>query len=210
MTAKKNVVVDIDDLTEQDLDDRLARTQALIAQILALWPGLVRLAEDERRTSAGQSLTTLASPLGALFAVLAPPNQPVPAIAKAFDVLGAQDQGKDPESFEAALLARRLYRAEAEQKIVAALDALSRHFADDVINTGEMVVGPGLLALDLARSLAKAKPEFGSLLAPVLDGFRNMTKQARKRLEQKRAGDPPPAPTTGGATGPAAPPVPAG
>ena len=62
--------------------------------------------------------------------------------------LGDQDQGKDPGVFEVDLLVRRLTRIEAAQKIVTALDALRKLFADDMLNTGAMVVEPRLKVLE--------------------------------------------------------------
>ncbi|HVY46147.1 MAG TPA: hypothetical protein VHB21_09720 [Minicystis sp.] len=196
MNKKEATLKDIDDLSHAEIDDRVEQTLAHLSAIETLWPGLARLDEAQRRTSSGRALSALGGPLGKLFDVLAPPGQSTPPpIAKPFDVLGTHDDGQDPERFEADLLARRLYRAQAEQKVADAFNALARHFADDVLATGERVIGPGLLALELARSLAKAKPEYGTLLAPVLDAFRAMTKRARRaRFAGQTAGGAPPTP----------------
>ncbi len=175
-------IADADDFSAAEIDARVAQTLAHVEAIKQLWPGLRRLSAAERRESVGRSLGVMAPVLGLLFGVLAPEGQPAPAVAKAFDVLGAQDHGDDPDRFEAALLARRLHRARAEQKVQEALGGLARHFGDDVIHVGELVVGPGLLALGLAKNLAKARPEFASALAPVLDALRAMTKRARSRV----------------------------
>src|SRR5262249_34355185 len=147
----KNKPTDIDLLTPQQLAANVQETEEHITKIKALWPGLVHLEEAERRKSPGRSLTILSAPLTLLFSVL----RENPQLAKAFDVLGDQDEGHDPEHFEVDLLDRRLARSQAEQKIGDMLRDLGRHMADDALATSATVVVPGLRALELARTLAK-------------------------------------------------------
>lgn len=183
---KNNNSKPIDTLSKQEIDDRVTQTLQHLDEARKLWPGLRHMSEEDRKASAGKVLAVFAKPLGLLFGVLAQKKgQPRPAIAKAFDVLGAKDGGEDPEVFEAELLDVRLYRAQAEQKVVDALDDFGRHMADDVLDIGEKVMGPGLIALQMARTVAQASAEYASLLAPVLDGFRDLTKQARKARANK-------------------------
>lgn len=176
---------DIDTLPAEQIAERLQKTREYIQAIRDLWPGLVRLEEKERRASIGKSLVQLRGPLRALFTLLAPKNGETPPIAKVFDAIGGRDEGADPERFEAELLLRRLGRVEAENAVVAELEALSRDIADDVLATGESVVVPGLLALSLARSLSKGNPTYRSELRTVLDGLRDMTKRARQHNAAK-------------------------
>jgi hypothetical protein len=178
---------ELDELTRDELDERLTLTMHHLDEIRRLWPGMVRLPEIERRSSMGRMLSQLGPQLRLLFDVLLDKDGEEPPIARMFHVLGSLDQGNDPDRFEAALLARRLDRIEVEQKVLDALSDLARHFGDDVLNTGEMVIGPGLLALELARSVSKSNPEFRALLAPALDAFRDMTKNARRRLTEQRS-----------------------
>lgn len=187
MPDKKQITIKPADLlTKQELDERVALTIHHLDEAMKLWPGLRHMSEAERKSSPGKALNAVAGPLGQLFAVLTPKKgQARPPIAKAFDVLGEKDGGKDPEVFEAELLDVRLHRAEAQQKIVDKLDEFSRHMADDVLDVGEKVMGPGLLALQLARTVAAASDEYASQLAPVLDAFRGMTKNARKARSEK-------------------------
>lgn len=178
---------EIDELTRDELDERLTLTMHHVDEIRRLWPGMVRLPEIERRASMGRMLGQLGPQLRLLFDVLLEKDGEEPEIAKLFHVLGGLDQGNDPERFEAELLARRLDRIEIEQRVGDALADLARHFADDVLNTGEMVIGPGLLALELARSVSKANPELRAVLAPALDAFRDLTRNARRRLAEQHA-----------------------
>ncbi len=175
-----NVPVDIDQLTLEQLEERVTKTVEHIEAIKALWPGLVRLEEQQRRKSVGRTLGVLGPPLGKLFALLRENRPKGDSLVKAFDVLGDRDDGNDPETFEAELLERRLHRAQAEQKIADMLEELARHIDDDVLSTGEAVIGPGLAALDLARTIARQNETHRATLAPVLDEFRAMTKNARK------------------------------
>ncbi len=188
-------VADVDELTHDQIAERLKETRAHVEAIRALWPGLVKLEEKERRISIGRSVTQLAAPLRELFTLLLPKNGKPPAIAAVFDILGDQDQGEDPEHFEPALLLRRLDRVEAENAVVQELDALGRDLRDDVLATGETVVVPGLLALNLAKSVSKGNPTYRSALRSVLDAFREMTKRARKGVKPPAEAGAAPAPT---------------
>ncbi|AUX20537.1 uncharacterized protein SOCEGT47_010090 [Sorangium cellulosum] len=171
---------DVDQLSAAQIDERVEKTLEHIEAIRALWPGLERLEEAQRKRSVGRSLGVLGPPLAKLFAVLRPRDGKESALARSFHVLGDQDDGADPERFEVELLERRLKRALAEQKVADALEDLARHLDDDVLATAETVIGPGLAALDLARTIARQNAGSRAILAPVLDDFRAMTKQARK------------------------------
>ncbi|WP_437962728.1 hypothetical protein WME76_46735 (plasmid) [Sorangium sp. So ce119] len=184
---------DVDQLSSAQIEQRVEKTLDHIEAIRLLWPGLERLEEGRRKRSVGRSLGVLGPPLAKLFALLRPRDGKDGALARSFHVLGDQDDGDDPERFEVELLERRLKRAVAEQKVADALEDLARHLDDDALATGEMVIGPGLAALDLARTIARQNATFRAILAPVLDDFRAMTKQARKG---KRPEAPKPEPTT--------------
>ena len=181
------IIQDIDELPEEELTSRFDQTIAHLDAIRVLWPGLFRLDEGQRNSSPGKSLSVFADPLHKLFNVLKPKDGKAPEIAKYFDALGDEDFGIDPEKFESELLARRLIRVEFEQKVVAVLTDLLRHFGDDALYTGAQVVVPGLLALEMARTLSKTNATFRSLLAPVLDALREMTKAARAGAADARA-----------------------
>jgi hypothetical protein len=188
--AKKpaeDVVVDPDDLDKEALDERVRLTLEHIEAIKRLWPGLVRLSEEERGSSLGRSFSQFKGPLRALFTLLAPKDGKDSALLKVFHVLGDEDRGDDSERFEPELLLRRMARVEAEQRIADELATFGRLVGDDVLNTAEMVLGPGLLALELSRTVAKANAEHRSALTPVLDTLRSMTKKARKRRAEKGA-----------------------
>jgi len=172
--------VDIDDLTPEQIQARVGQTLEHIEAIKALWPGLLRLEQEQRKRTVGRNLSVLGPPLRLLFDVLRPKDGKESALAKAFHVLGDQDEGQDPERLEVDLLERRLVRSHAEQQIADALEDLARHIDDDVLATGEAVLTPGLAALALARTIAQQNPGHRTALAPVLDAFREMTKHARR------------------------------
>ncbi|WP_437601025.1 hypothetical protein WMF28_05530 [Sorangium sp. So ce590] len=185
---------DVDQLSAVQIEERVEKTLQHIEAIKALWPGLERLEEGRRTRSVGRSLGVLGPPLAKLFALLRPKDGKDSALARSFHVLGDQDDGDDPERFEVELLERRMKRAVAEQKVADALEDLARHLDDDALATGEMVIGPGLAALDLARTIARQNASFRAILAPVLDDFRAMTKQARKGKKPEAPRPEPPAP----------------
>ncbi|MFT3764746.1 MAG: hypothetical protein QM820_04405 [Minicystis sp.] len=172
----KKTPVDIDQLTPEEIAARVQETETHLEAVRALWPGLEHLDEARRRTSPGRSLGILGGPLAVLFGVL----RQNPALAKSFDVLGDQDDGEDPDHFEVDLLDRRLARAKAQEKIADTLRDLARHMDDDALVTAEAVVVPGLRALELSRTLSKGNAATRSLLYPVLDAFRQLTKRALK------------------------------
>lgn len=182
-----------DDLTPDEIADHLAITHRHLVEAEAQWPGLVSLPADDRNGNLGKLVAQLSPALRALFDALTPVPGEDPHTTKSKQKLltvfnatvGDADRGHDPEVFEVALLATRLTRVEAEQAIVNKLEKMRKHFADDLLNTGEMVVGPGLQAIDVARTISSARPEFRSLLAPVLNALKDMTKDAR--AEQNRA-----------------------
>lgn len=181
------IAKDIDELTEQEIVARYTETMTLIGSARALWPGLTRLEESERSTSAGRNVGLFSKPFRLLFGLLLPKDGQASELAKYFDALGDVDHGEDPEKFEPELLVRRLTRVEYEQKIQVELDDLQRHFADDVLHTGNLVMEPGLLALAMARTLSATNKAYRSTLAPLLDALREMTKRARASAAQKRA-----------------------
>jgi hypothetical protein len=187
--AKHRLTVnkDIDDLSEGELQSNFDQTIQDIATIRARWPGLVRLEESARKTHPGRAVFVLTPALTKLFGILVGNDGKPTDVAKHFDSLGEADHGTDPAKFEADLLARRLKRVQCEQKIQEELDDLARHFGDDALNTGGLVVGPGAAALGLARALAVSSATMRSIFAPVLDTFRELTKAARAAAAETRA-----------------------
>jgi hypothetical protein len=183
-----------DDFTSQDISGHLAATLQLRVNAEAQWPGLVSLQESDRSGNVGKLVARLAPALRALFGALTPVAGEAAAVsatknklAAVFNAaLGDADQGKDPGVFEVDLMVRRLDRIEAQQQIVAKLGALQKAFADDIINTGELVVGPGLKAMDIAKSVS-GNADFHSLLAPVINALGDLTKAARAGLAAARA-----------------------
>lgn len=183
-----------DDFTLAEIAERYEQTIEHIQATDKLWTGLVKLPAEDRNGNVGKLVARLDAPLRALFTALTPQEgdskqlrESKDNLRKVFDgLLGGQDRGKDDKVFEVELLLRRLARAETEQKIVAALEAARARFADDALNTGELVVEPGLRALEVARTAASNNPEFRSLLAPVLDKLGDMTKKARRHQEEAR------------------------
>ncbi len=188
MPNKKTAAhIDIDQISSADVAERVAKTREHITAIRELWPGLTRMDEAQRKKSLGRNVGVLATPLRLLFGILQPAKGPAPDLAKHFDALGDQDEGEDPERFETALLARRLDRVEAQQEVLDELEDLGRQFGDDILSTGGEVIGPGLLALELARSLSKVNAGYRTMLAPVLDALRQLTKKARKAQAEKKS-----------------------
>lgn len=184
-----------DDLSSTEIAARRALTLKLFVDAEAQWPGLVQLQTADRTGNVGKLVARLDPALRALFAALTPVAGEAAAVtavkkkaAAVFDAaLGAADGGKDPEVFEVDRLVARLDRIHAEQEIAAKLGELKKKFDDDVMNTGELVVEPGLKATDIAKSLSASNADFHSLLAPALNALGDLTKAARAALAAARA-----------------------
>jgi hypothetical protein len=181
------VAKDIDECSKEELDVLFKQSNQELDALEARWAGLIQQTKEERARSIGRGLTVLGPPLHLLFDLLMPKNGKESELAKHFNGLGDADFGEDPDTFEPELLSRRLYRVEYEQKLQARLETLARHFGDDALHTGEMVIGPGMMAIALARTLALSSAAHRSLLAPVLDAFRALTRAARARAAAARA-----------------------
>lgn len=183
-----------DDYDTNEIEEHRVRALSAIQSVNAEWPGLVKLPASDKSGNLGKLVGQLGGPLTALFGALTPSDkddQPTREskvkLAAVFDaMMGKTDRGKDPLHFEVDLLVRRLERVQAELKIAEALKEARQRFVDDAMNTGEMVVEPGLRALEIARTAASSNEEFRSLLAPVLDGLSDMTKRARQYQEEAR------------------------
>ena len=182
---KKPAPKNLDDLTQDEVDHRLAETLGHIDALKTLWPDLAGLPTEERRKSAGRVLTNLAPALRALFDVLLTRDGQETPLASHFHVLGDADSGVDPTRFEVALLARRLHRIQAEQQVQHELEKFTRNLGDDILSTGERIVTPGRLALDLARSIAQGNSAYRSALTPVFDALSKLTRRARQKSAQK-------------------------
>lgn len=186
-TPKKNTTKALDDLTQEEVDQRLADTRRHIDALKALWPDLAGLPGEARRKSVGRSLTTLAPALRALFDVLLTRDGEETPLMSYFHVLGDADSGIDSKRFEVALLARRLHRIEAQQQVQQELEKFVRCLGDDILSTGERVVTPGRLAIDLARSIAQGNSAYRSALTPVFDTLSKLTRRARQKRSQRRS-----------------------
>jgi hypothetical protein len=175
-----------DDFTQEEIAAQKQATLDNVNTIGAQWSGLVSLKKDERLGNPGKALGSLAPALRLLCLALIPQPGEDPKLvatkkklATIFDqALGAADHGKDDDAFEADLLLRRLDRIDAQEHIAERLEAESKRFRDDALNTGETVVEPGSRGIELARGLA-SNEEFHSLLAPVLNALSDMTRAAR-------------------------------
>ncbi|MEO5728588.1 MAG: hypothetical protein ABI134_32740 [Byssovorax sp.] len=188
------VVKKIDELSKAELDVLFEESNQELDKLEARWAGLVKQTEQERARSIGRSLGVLGGPLGLLLDILMPKNGKESDLAKHFNGLGDADFGEDPDKFEPELLSRRLHRVEYEQQLQARFEKMARHFGDDALHTGAMVVAPGMMAIALARTLAGSSAAHRSVLAPVLDAFRALTKAARASAAEARAAKKPATP----------------
>lgn len=200
MPSSANTLSSLDALSPDELRERHEQTLKHIAAIKALWPGLTQLPKKDRQRHPGRIAASMEKPFYMLFGLLMPRSkEEIKKLSKEeqeqeaqrqkmiemFNTsLGEEDAGLDGERFEAELLLRRLDRMNKQWQISESLGELARLLDDDALHTGGMVASPGLAALDLVRSLTRNNATFRSLLAPVLDALREMTKAARAKAEE--------------------------
>lgn len=191
----------VDALDEGEFQRRLDETRSHIDAIRGLWPGLVRLEALERTRGASRVAFILAGPFGLLLDLLN--KEPSSTVAgaldhasvmrqwhrlrSAFDLIGDEDDGTDPDRFEVGLLRRRYTRMRDQQEVADALDDLGRLFRDDALAVANRVGPTAERALDLARTLSRGslKP----LFAPVTDGLRALTRAANATNAAKAEAD---------------------
>ncbi len=107
-------------------------------------------------------------------------------ICGAFDALGAKDNGEDPQRFETEVLRARLQWVDHLSEVSTGLRFLADRLDDEALHVGAETALPALLALELARVLAKSNATFRGAIAPVLDELSAMTLAARNALAAAR------------------------
>lgn len=181
-----SVSVTIHTTAEVDIDERARGFTAQLDGMVAAWPPLIQVDAVRRRGVGKRSALTLAKPMGVLLDVLVTAPEPEGSaqhrewkrLRGAFDAIGGQDGGDDPERFEAESLHERVRRIRAQQALADRLEVIARRLRDDSLARAEGLSKPFERALALARTLFHG--DFASPLAPVMDALRAMTASARK------------------------------
>ncbi|MEZ4409142.1 MAG: hypothetical protein R3A52_22135 [Polyangiales bacterium] len=185
--------VTIHTTAEVDIDDRARGVTAQLDGLMTSWPPLVRLDAVRRRDASKRTALILAKPMGVLLDVLVTAPEPEGSaqhrewkrLRGAFDAIGGQDGGDDPERFEAESLHARVRRIRAQQALADRLELIARRLRDDSLARAEGLSKPFEQALQLARTLFHG--DFASPLAPVMDALRAMTASARKPAPAEEA-----------------------
>ncbi len=167
---------------------RQEQAHSLIGSIAELYPEARHMQSDERRRTLGRLVYRDAALYARLFDVIEGSQ-----IRAAFDALGAEDNGEDPQRFETEVLRTRLQRVGHLSEVSKGLRALADRLDDEALHVGAETAMPALLALELARVLAKSNATFRGAIAPVLDELSAMTQAARNALAAARETDAKPA-----------------
>jgi len=163
---------------------RRAQALGLLASLAALYPEARNMLRDERRRTLGRLVYRDAALYAQLFDVIEGSQ-----IRAAFDALGAVDDGEDPQRFETEVLRARLQRVGHLSAVSTDLRKLADRLDDEALHLGAATATPALLALELARVLAKSNATFQGSIAPVLDALSAMTLAARNALAAAREDD---------------------
>ncbi len=174
-----------------DIDERARSFTSQVDAMVGEWPPLIQLDADRRRDVSRRSALILAKPMGVLLDVLVTAPEPEGSaqhrewkrLRGAFDAIGGQDGGDDPERFEAESLHARVRRIRAQQALADRLESIARRLRDDSLARAEGLSTPFERALQLARTLFHG--DFASPLAPVMDALRAMTASARKPVAEE-------------------------
>ena len=169
----------IDDLPLDVLRANAAKAAALIQQARALLPGLFLLTDEDRRHSDGRLRDGEDK---ALLAVL----DVADARPESFKVLADKDSGRDPKTFETALLRERLERRAALADLAAELAPFAQELGDTLLVLGSFARMPTLAAYGIAKPLAQYDAEVRTKLAPALSFYGNLAQRAAKARAAKK------------------------
>jgi len=170
----------IDEMPVEALRERVGQARALLAQILALFPGLVMLTEADRRDSDGRVRGD--DERDALSAVL----DAVDERPEVFACLADKDHGVDDGRVETELLRERLERQECRSDLGDVLAPLTQAVEDTALVQGERCKPVILAAYQIARPVAKHDPALRTKLAPAVDYYSAIARKgARTRAASK-------------------------
>ena len=172
MPSKKDTV---DHLPIEELRKRVTKAIALIGEVKALFPDLVKLTEDDRKHSQGRMRH--GEP-----AILRSVLDAVDLEPQYFKSLADEDEGHDPNKFETDLLRERLERRELYQQVADALEPFTADLSDTALHFGGLVRPAALAAYRIAKTLAHTDQKMRNAVAAAIDFFKTTAKprEARK------------------------------
>ncbi len=155
---------DIDTMTLDELTKRVDKGKALVAQLAALFPGLVTMTSDDRIHTEGR----MRGHEPAAFAAVYDAADAKPAL---FASLADKDDGFDPKKFETQVLRDRLARRNLINTIATELAPLAASFNDTALAIGERVAPVSRAAYKIGKAVAETDAELRTILAPAIDGY---------------------------------------
>lgn len=158
------------EMSLDELEKRTAKATELLQQVADLFPGLLVMTSEERRNANGR----LRNGEGSMFLTLISVMEAFPTF---FESLADLDQGLDPTKVETPLLRDRIQRAELLAKLIAPAEKL-KGMSDTVLHLRGLVRDPIKEAYGIAKSLAKTNTKLKSMLAPVIDFYAAIARQA--------------------------------
>jgi hypothetical protein len=173
-----------------DLEKRKAKAEALLQELLGLFPEAAALPADDRLTSQGRMGDGESAALVVLCDV-------VDAAPAAFAVLADEDAGDDPTKVETDLVRTRFAEHDLYRGLAGDVARAAKLFSDTALARGILVKPFAQAAYEIAKPLSKRDPKIRSLLAPALDYYANNAKLAAASRKAKHA------PGNGGGTPPA-------
>lgn len=162
------------------VEQRLARSRALIEEVKAAWPDLVAQTAEARKGSSGKNAARMMTPLRGLFRLAAAPEW-----APVFGALGVSQDAEHHVPFNATQLLARADRYAALEQLRVELEALTALVADDLLHQGAQLVTAGKPAIRLARTLAQTNPVFRGKVADVLNKLSAMTAGTRNGADDE-------------------------
>ena len=155
----------------------------LLAQALALIVNPTQLTPDQRLHSSGKLRAGEAEALIAALDV-------AKAYPASFVSLATMDNGVDPSTFEADLVANRLRNAAALEPLVATMDDITHKLSDCMLALNDEARGPAKDVYALAKALAHSIPAVESMIASTVAYYARISHAAAaSRAANKAAKD---------------------
>lgn len=159
-----------------DLEQRVIRGTALLADIRALFPEASAMARIDRRRSQGRMGTDESTALRSVVDAI----DLSPAV---FESLADEDEGNDPKRVETDLIRQRFTQHALYSQLSRDISALATVFSDTALAVGAQIKPLALAAYEIAKPVSRRDAKLREKIAPALDYYRGSTGGGRGETE---------------------------
>jgi hypothetical protein len=158
------------DMPLDELERRVVQARAFMQQAFDLFPGLLVMTDEERKSSNGR----IRKGEGPMQLVVISVMEAFPAF---FEALADLDQGIDPTKVETALMRDRVQRAEILAQLIDSADKFGG-MSDTVMHLRALVRDPIKEAYGISKAMAKTNERLKSMVAPVINFYAAIARAA--------------------------------